>query len=182
MIAVFSSACSRKLARSEAAEMLSSSDLFAKVVTFEYSKLSANRRGPNAAGDFFRALSYLGYTDDKGDLTEKGLTEKNDWIAASMVGDYEVPLATRKLVEITGIGELQGETGAFVEVQYTWKWSPVNEIATLMKLDERTNTGSAAFRKFDDGWRLDSVKSFDEYFSYPVRCREDGRTLRCFVR
>jgi hypothetical protein len=179
VLAVFCSACSRGLTRSDAAEKLSRSDLFSKTVTFEYTKYLAYRRGANSAGDFFRALNYLGYTDEKGGLTEKGISEKKNWIPSSMSEDYEVPLATRELLEITGIGELQGETGAFVEVQYTWKWSPVNEVGTLMKLDEKTNAGSAAFRRFDDGWRLDSVKSSDAYFSYPVICREEEKKLRC---
>jgi hypothetical protein len=63
---------------------------------------------------------------------------------------FNIPAARRELIAITGIAK-QANTA---DVEFTWKWTPMNEVgAALYPTDVRYHS-SATFRDYDDGWRL----------------------------
>jgi hypothetical protein len=63
---------------------------------------------------------------------------------------FSVPVARRELVSVSGISKL----GNVADVDFTWRWIPLNEIgAALYSGDVRYNT-TVEFRDYDDGWRI----------------------------
>lgn len=61
-----------------------------------------------------------------------------------------IPAARRELLAITGISK----QGSVAEVEFVWKWVPLNEVgAALYSSDERYKS-TVGFRNFDDGWRI----------------------------
>ena len=63
---------------------------------------------------------------------------------------FAVPAARRELVAITGINK-QGNSA---DVEFTWKWTPVNEVGAALYSGEVHYKSIAGFRKYDDGWRI----------------------------
>lgn len=61
-----------------------------------------------------------------------------------------VPAARREVLEVTGISK-QGSTA---DVEFTWKWVPVNEIGAAFYAEDQHYRSLVGFRKFDDGWRM----------------------------
>ena len=61
-----------------------------------------------------------------------------------------VPVARRALIEVTGVSK-QGSTA---DVEFTWKWSPLNEIGAALYSGDLRYKSLVAFRQFDDGWRV----------------------------
>jgi hypothetical protein len=70
---------------------------------------------------------------------------------------FAIPAAKRELVEVTGISK-QSNTA---DVEFTWKWIPLNEIGEAIYPSGVNYKSTVAFRKYDDGWRVvrDSPKS-----------------------
>lgn len=63
---------------------------------------------------------------------------------------FAIPVARRELVGITGISR----QGNVADVDFTWRWVPLNEVgAALYSADLRYNA-SVGFRNYDDGWRI----------------------------
>jgi hypothetical protein len=61
-----------------------------------------------------------------------------------------VPVARRELVSVSGISK----QGNVADVDFTWRWIPLNEIgAALYSGDVRYNS-TVEFRDYDDGWRI----------------------------
>lgn len=85
-------------------------------------------------------------------LTPSGVDTFQSLIAP---GDSEkqslsIPAASRELVAITGIAK----QGNAADVEFTWRWIPLNEVgATIYHADLRYRS-IASFRYYDDGWRL----------------------------
>lgn len=70
---------------------------------------------------------------------------------------YAVVLARRAPPEVTGITCAPGgqECGA----EFTWKWNPLLDAKYFPgRVDNGEKTGNAAFRLYDDGWRLVEIK------------------------
>jgi len=66
-----------------------------------------------------------------------------------------IPVANRELVGVTGISK----QGSLADVDFTWRWLPLNEIgATLYSRDLQYNS-TVGFRDYDDGWRVLAVHS-----------------------
>ena len=78
--------------------------------------------------------------------TFKGLMQKNS--AESRY--FSVPAARRQLMSVTGISR----DGAQAEVEFTWKWAPMNAVGVALYGDGVQYTSTVAFRHYDDGWRL----------------------------
>ena len=74
---------------------------------------------------------------------------------------FAVPAAKRELVEIVGISK----QGNAADVEFTWKWIPLNEIGAALYSSDLRYKSTVGFRYFDDGWRV---------ISSPVR---SGQTL-----
>lgn len=63
---------------------------------------------------------------------------------------FTVPAARRELVAVTGIAK-QGNTA---DVEFTWKWTPLNEVGAALYSGDVHYRSTAAFRNYDDGWRV----------------------------
>ena len=63
---------------------------------------------------------------------------------------FAVPAARRELVAITGISR-QGNSA---DVEFTWKWTPLNEVGAAFYSGDVHYKSIAGFRKYDDGWRI----------------------------
>ncbi len=61
-----------------------------------------------------------------------------------------IPVAKRELVSITGISKQE----SVADVEFTWKWSPMNEIGSALYSGDLHYRSSVGFREYDDGWRL----------------------------
>jgi len=63
---------------------------------------------------------------------------------------FSIPAARRELVAITGISK-QGSTA---EVEFTWRWIPLNEVGAALYSSDARYKSTVGFRNYDDGWRL----------------------------
>jgi hypothetical protein len=85
-------------------------------------------------------------------LTPSGVDTVQSLIAP---GDAEkptlsIPVARRELVAITGIAK-EGNTA---DVEFTWRWSPLNEVGAVLYRSDARYRSTVTFRNYDDGWRL----------------------------
>ena len=63
---------------------------------------------------------------------------------------FPVTTAQRQLIAVTGISR----SGNFADVDFTWKWTPVNEVGGALVEGSLVYKSTVAFRHYDDGWRL----------------------------
>jgi hypothetical protein len=63
---------------------------------------------------------------------------------------FSIPAARRELVAITGIAK----QGNAADVEFTWRWIPLNEVGAVFYPGEAHYRSTATFRNYDDGWRL----------------------------
>ena len=63
---------------------------------------------------------------------------------------FAIPVARRELVGVTGISK----QGTVAEVEFTWKWTPLNEVGAVLYSGDMHYKSTAGFRQFDDGWRI----------------------------
>jgi hypothetical protein len=61
-----------------------------------------------------------------------------------------VPVAKRTMVAITGITK-QGNSA---DVEFTWKWAPLNEVGAALYSGDLQYKSTVAFRNYNDGWRM----------------------------
>ncbi len=61
-----------------------------------------------------------------------------------------IPVARRDLVHVTGISK----QGIIADVEFTWKWIPLNEIGAALYSPDVHYRSTVGFREFDDGWRV----------------------------
>jgi carbohydrate-selective porin OprB len=63
---------------------------------------------------------------------------------------FAIPVARRELLEITGISK----QGNLADVEFIWKWAPLNEVGAALYSGELRYKSTVGFRDYDDGWRL----------------------------
>lgn len=63
---------------------------------------------------------------------------------------FSVPAARRELLSITGISK----QGNVADVDFTWRWIPLNEFGAAIFSSDLHYTSTAGFRYYDDGWRV----------------------------
>ena len=63
---------------------------------------------------------------------------------------FAIPVARRELVEISGVSK----QGNIADVDFTWKWIPLNEIGAALYSSELHYKSAVGFRDYDDGWRV----------------------------
>jgi len=63
---------------------------------------------------------------------------------------FSVPAARRQLLEITGLSK----DGNTADVDFLWKWIPLNEVGTALYAGGVQYTSTVTFRHYDDGWRV----------------------------
>jgi hypothetical protein len=61
-----------------------------------------------------------------------------------------IPVAKRELLGVTGISK-QGSTA---DVDFLWKWVPLNEVGAALYPTDVHYVSSVGFRDYDDGWRI----------------------------
>ncbi|HEY1800267.1 MAG TPA: hypothetical protein VGG46_04965 [Terriglobales bacterium] len=85
-------------------------------------------------------------------LTPAGVDTFRDLIPSSQspANYFAVPTARRQLVEVTGISK----EGNIADVDFTWKWSAVNEVGAALYAGDAQFSSTAEMKRYDDGWRL----------------------------
>jgi hypothetical protein len=63
---------------------------------------------------------------------------------------FRIPIARRELVAVTGISKL----GRVADVEFSWRWIPVNEVGAAIYSSDVRYRSTAAFHAYDDGWRI----------------------------
>lgn len=63
---------------------------------------------------------------------------------------FSVPAARRQLLSVNGISKDE----SLAEVDFVWKWAPLNDVGTAFYGDGVQYTSTVGFRKYDDGWRV----------------------------
>jgi len=63
---------------------------------------------------------------------------------------FSVPAARRQLLSVNGISK----EDSLAEVDFVWKWAPLNEVGTAFYGDGVQYTSTVGFRRYDDGWRI----------------------------
>ena len=63
---------------------------------------------------------------------------------------FAIPAARRELVAVTGIAK----QGSAADVEFTWKWIPLNEVGAALFSSDQPHASTAIFRRYDDGWRV----------------------------
>jgi hypothetical protein len=61
-----------------------------------------------------------------------------------------IPVAKRELLGVTGISK----QGNLAEVDFTWKWVPLNEVGAALYTGDLHYNSTVGFREYDDGWRI----------------------------
>jgi hypothetical protein len=61
-----------------------------------------------------------------------------------------IPVARRELVSVTGISKRE----SLAEVDFTWKWVPLNEVGAALYSGDLHYNSTVGFRDYDDGWRI----------------------------
>jgi len=61
-----------------------------------------------------------------------------------------IPVAKRQLMAVTGISK----QGNLADVDFTWKWVPLNEVGAALYSGDLHYSSTVAFRNYDDGWRM----------------------------
>jgi len=85
-------------------------------------------------------------------LTPSGVDTVRTLVSADDVTkpSFAIPVARRELVEITGVSK----QGNIADVDFTWKWIPLNEIGAALYSSELHYKSTVGFRDYDDGWRV----------------------------
>jgi hypothetical protein len=63
---------------------------------------------------------------------------------------FFIPVARRELVGVTGISK----EGTLADVDFTWRWVPLNEVGAALYSGDPRYTSTVGFREYDDGWRI----------------------------
>ena len=66
-----------------------------------------------------------------------------------------VPVAKRELVAVTGVRK----QGNMADVDFTWKWVPLNEVGAALYSGDVHYNSTVGFRDYDDGWRVVAAQS-----------------------
>jgi hypothetical protein len=85
-------------------------------------------------------------------LTPSGVDAVRTLISADDTSkpSFSIPVAKRELLGVTGISK----DGNLADVEFTWRWTPLNEIGATLYSSELRYESGAGFRKYDDGWRV----------------------------
>jgi hypothetical protein len=85
-------------------------------------------------------------------LTPIGVETFHDLIAGGETESryFSVPVARRQLTGISGISK----EGNAADVDFLWKWVPLNEVGGALYAGGVQYKSTVAFRRYDDGWRI----------------------------
>ena len=85
-------------------------------------------------------------------LTPSGVDAVRGLVSAEEASkaSFAVPVARRGFVAVTGISR----QGSAADVDFTWRWVPLNEIGAALYSSDLHYRSTVAFRDYDDGWRI----------------------------
>ena len=85
-------------------------------------------------------------------LTPSGVETIRPLLAPSDAGKpaFNLPAARRELVAVTGVSK----QGNIADVDFIWRWQPVNEVGAALYSADLHYRSTAGFRNYDDGWRV----------------------------
>ena len=85
-------------------------------------------------------------------LTPSGVDTFRPLLPADEAGQqtFSIPAAKRELVAVTGISKLSRAA----DVEFICRWIPLNEVGAVLYSAEARYRSTAAFRCYDDGWRV----------------------------
>ena len=85
-------------------------------------------------------------------LTPSGTDTFQGLVAPGDAGkpSFSIPAARRELVAINGIFKQSN----VADVEFTWRWIPLNEVGAVIYSADARYTSTASFRCYDDGWRV----------------------------
>lgn len=85
-------------------------------------------------------------------LTPAGVDTVRTLVPAEEAGrsSLAIPAAKRELVGVTGISK----QGSSADVEFAWKWVPLNEIGAALYSGDLRYKSTVGFRQYDDGWRM----------------------------
>jgi hypothetical protein len=85
-------------------------------------------------------------------LTPSGVDAVRSQVREDEVGKplLHIPVARRQLVGIAGISK----QGNLADVDFTWRWVPLNEVGAALYSGDLHYTSTVGFREYDDGWRM----------------------------
>jgi hypothetical protein len=63
---------------------------------------------------------------------------------------FSLPVARREVISVTGISK----QGNVADVDFRWKWIPLNEVGSALYSGDLHYNSSVEFRDYDDGWRI----------------------------
>jgi hypothetical protein len=85
-------------------------------------------------------------------LTPSGVDTVRALVPAEGTGklSLSVPVARRELLTVTGVSK----QGNVADVDFTWRWVPLNEIGAALYTGDLHYNSTVGFRDYDDGWRI----------------------------
>jgi hypothetical protein len=85
-------------------------------------------------------------------LTPSGVETIRPLIAPADTGkpSFSLPAARRELVAVTGVSK----QGNVADVDFSWKWQPLNEVGAALYSGDLHYRSTAGFRNYDDGWHV----------------------------
>ena len=85
-------------------------------------------------------------------LTPSGVDTVRAFMSAgdAAKSSLAIPAAKRELVAVTGITR----QGSLADVEFTWRWVPLNEIGAALYSADLHYKSTVGFRQYDDGWRI----------------------------
>jgi len=164
---LFLAACSPRdvLSRRLAADLISASDAFKTRQQFVLQTgILSNRE---YASSEYLVLQHHGWISAATAACSQGVTPPPCWdvlltpsgvetVRTLVPADeaskpsFAIPVARREFLDITGISK----QGNAADVDFTWKWVPLNEIGAALYSGEVHYKSTVGFRDYDDGWRV----------------------------
>lgn len=85
-------------------------------------------------------------------LTPSGVDSVRTLVSADEATKSAIalPVARREFVGVIGISK----QGNLADVDFTWKWAPLNEIGAALYSGDVRYKSTVGFRDYDDGWRI----------------------------
>lgn len=164
---VFSACGAGDLTREEALEMLQSHEplkgpAYERIVLGpDFRQVDFMRTGNWEFADALFRMGYLEHPENEFVLSEKGRGASKEWRHdPNQPNIYHVPVAVPQIEEVTGITK---ESDVLRQVRFSWRiqLTPIGEAALPQATRdkyriEEVQDGTATFRLFDDGWRIES--------------------------
>jgi hypothetical protein len=178
LLAALAVSCSKGLTREAAATMIEKRTEFSAPITVVL-HVGVGQHGEDRYYKSFERLGFLkaervqlheysgGGSLPLGRLTPKGEAATQSWTIAEEREPYGnsrnttflVNVASRSLVEVTGIAEQPGGSEALVKFNYKYIENPA--VGQIDELDFMSVHEAAAYvKRYDDGWRIEKFDNF----------------------